>query len=88
MGPYNNEAFREYTEQPDDTVEIELDLSDTIPQAAKALYAATEDSDTPYESLSEEDREGYEAAVSLVLEAALPTVSEQIIQAVMRDLDD
>lgn len=88
MSTYDNDAFREYTGQTTDdeeVVEIELDLTEIIPQAAAALYGATEGSEAgvaSYAELDDDEREQYEAAVSVVLESALPEISEQLLKAV------
>lgn len=87
MSAYDNDAFREYTGETDEeeVVEVELDLTEIIPQAAAALYGASEGAEpgaASYAELTEDERDQYEAAVSVVLESALPEISEQLIKAV------
>lgn len=67
----------------EEEVQIELDLSDAIASAAKALYEGGEEYDPalPFEELSDEDQEGYEAAVVLVVEEILPSITEQLLAA-------
>lgn len=74
------------TEQHDhdeSEVSIEIDLTEAIEAAAIALYEAGDEYDflVPFSQLPQDDRDGYEGAASIVLEAALPSVSQQLFEA-------
>lgn len=74
----------------DEDVTFELDLSDALVAAGKALYEASEEFDSlrPYELLTEADRDGYEAAAGVVLEAALPDLIQQVVDQFADDDED
>lgn len=74
----------------DEDVTFELDLSAALTAGGKALYEASDEFDgiRPYELLPESERDGYEAAVSVVLEAALPDVIQQVVDQLTDDDED
>ena len=74
----------------EDDVTFEVDLSDVLVEAGAALYEASEEFDSarPYEPLDEQTRDAYEAAASVVLEAALPEVIQQVVDQLTDDDDD
>ena len=67
----------------EEEISIELDLSDALAAAAKALYEGGEEFDpaVPFDQLSEEDQDGYEAAAVIVVEEVLPSITEQLLAA-------
>ncbi len=74
----------------DEDVTFEVDLSEALVAAGKALYEASEEFDLlrPYEMLGESDRDGYEGAAGVVLEAALPDVIQQVVDQFAEGAED
>ena len=71
-------------------IEIELDLEDVIERAARALYEASDEHDplTMYEMLPMDERESLTAIAAVVLESALPAVTQQIVEAIQAADED